>query len=181
MRKIIVIVMSLSSASFANPPKEVVDLKVRYQDAVTKATKPITDVYKQELMKLLQKFKNANDIDGIASVTEQLTQLGAPTEQVTTKAPDSNDDIDRFFVGKSWFSTANSEFHFDRDGGGYKGYSGTKLPLTWRKIENGIVEASSRKTADSPLTTYYFKFDNRKTALFGQSLNSIVDPLRSDK
>lgn len=170
--------LTLIAESFAAPPREVSALKENYQTAIAKAAEPITEVYKKELMKLLEKYKSANDLAGMAAVAEELVHLGMAVEM---PASSKDSETDRYFVNRSWVSAAQAEYHFNKDGSGLRTHGGAKAPFTWRKLEGGIVEASGRMAPGSAPRLWFFKFESRNAAKFGGSKDAITDPLTPER
>ncbi len=86
----------------------------------------------------------------------------------------------RLFAGKSWYTRANSEYHFNKDGTGYRiqkmDFDG-KVPFTWVQRPDGIVEAEQRKQPAAQPSKTYFRFDDRKTAFQGDNATNIAAPL----
>jgi hypothetical protein len=176
------LLLTVSSLVSAVPPADVTNLKDQYQKALKKATDPITEVYKKELLQLLDQYKKSKDIEGIAAVTEELTHLGTIMAVRASDIPTAKEQNNlRFFVNKSWFSAANTEYHFEKDTTGYRIYLTTKTPFTWRRLDNGLVEAIGRMKEGGPAVTWFFKFDNGDTAVFGNTPDVLQDRLRSEK
>ena len=168
------------SAGIANavPPKEVTTLRERYDAAIVKATKPVTELYRRELMALLDRYKRANDVASMAAVTEELTRLDA---EAATAAAQGEGDGDRLFVGRSWYSAAKAEYHFSKDGKGYRSHGGEKVPLTWRRVDGGLIEVTGKMAPNAPPRIWFFKFEDRKKAQFGTSRDALTDPATAER
>jgi hypothetical protein len=88
---------------------------------------------------------------------------------------------EKLYLNKPWISAAKAEYHFNRDGSGFRLYTKIKTSFTWRKLDTGIVEVAGRMVPAGPQVMWFFKFDNKKTALFGTSEDKIMDPLRAER
>lgn len=93
---------------------------------------------------------------------------------------DKMDKIDRLFVNRTWISAAQAHYRFDRGGEGERTHGGVPTPFTWTKRDDGLVMVKGQMAPDSALVTWYFKFDNRDTALFGTRPDSVPYPLTAE-
>lgn len=173
--------ISLYSSALGSDP-ELDRLKQAYVGAVERATAPIKATYEKELQKLLQAHTQAGRLDAAAGVMAELKEIGTPSSPPTS----SNTPVsvsDRLFIGKSWFTKAGSEYHFNKDGTGYRLQKmdfNDKVTFTWRQLPDGVVEAMQRKQPNAQPTATFFRFVDRKTAFQGDSASNIAAPL-SDK
>jgi hypothetical protein len=185
---LILVAISITKTARAIDP-DLERLKGSYAAAVAKATAPIQGTYEKELQKLLQAHTKAGRLDAAAEVMSELQSLGAvataPSAAVPVggsgATPNSND---RLFVGKSWYSKAGSEYHFNKDGTGYRLQKmdfDDKVTFTWRQLPDGVVEALQRKQPTAQATPTYFRFVDRKTAYQGDSASNITSPLTENK
>ena len=163
-------------------------LKGSYQAAVSKATAPIQATYEKELQKLLQAHTKAGRLDAAAEVMSELQTLGAvapppSTANAPTGNPATQTSNDKLFVGKSWYSRAGSEYHFSKDGTGYRFQKldfDDNVTFTWRQLPDGLVEVLQRKQPTAQATPTFFRFVDRKTAYQGDTATNVTSPL-SDK
>lgn len=92
--------------------------------------------------------------------------------------------VDQFFIGKSWYSKAGSEYHFNKDGTGYRLQKmdfDDKVAFTWTLNPAGIVEVLQRKQPTAKASSAYFRFVDKKTAFLGDSASNISSPLNPTK
>lgn len=173
--------LMLSTAIGADP--ELQRLKGSYTVAVAKATAPIKATYEKELQKLLQAHTKAGRLDAAAEVMAELQELGAITT-APVNGPASVPSNDRLFVGKSWYSKAGSEYHFNKDGTGYRFQKmdfDDKVTFTWRQLPDGAVEVLQRKQPTAQASPTFFRFVDRKTAYQGDNASNIASPLSERK
>lgn len=118
---------------------------------------------------------------------EVLTELGKVRAEVeagqvgaATAAPGN----DQLYIGKSWYTKPGSEYHFNKDGTGYrlqKGDYDGKVPFTWTLHPDGIVEVQQRRQPTAPTSAAFFRFVDKKTAFQGTSKTAITAPLSAGK
>jgi hypothetical protein len=85
------------------------------------------------------------------------------------------------FVGKSFFSQAGSEYHFNQDGTGTRMQKmdfEDKVPFTWTQHPDGTVEILQRKQPTATPRPAYFRFIDPQTAFLGDVLSDINSKLR---
>lgn len=174
---IVVLLASFASLAAADPDLD--RLKTAYQGAVERATAPIKATYEKELQKLLQAHTQAGRFDAAATVMAELKEIGSvsPTAAPSNATPVGND---RLFVAKSWYTKAGSEYHFNRDGTGYRLQKmdfDDKVAFTWRQLPDGVVEAMQRKQPNAQASATYFRFVDRNTAFQGDSVTNIAAPI----
>ena len=173
--------LSIYSSALASDP-ELDKLKQAYAGAIERATAPIKATYGKELQKLLQAHTQAGRLDAAAGVMAELKDLGTLSPApALSNTPGSTSD--RLFIGKSWFTKAGSEYHFNKDGTGYRLQKmdfDDKVTFTWRQLPDGVVEAMQRKQPNAQPSATFFRFVDRKTAFQGDSASNIAAPL-SDK
>jgi len=184
--------MALFHGAPAAEPQAVADLTAEYQSAMERSAREITEIYKNRLLEMKQKYVAAGDNASIAAVTNELTRIGVTSPVLaqtagekpaaaTEPAPPDGLGEERFFAGRSWMSGPKAEFHFNRDGTGWrKDELGIKLPLKWEKMKSGIVHATGSLVQGGASRDWYFMFNNRKTALYGLSPDSMPSPLEAD-
>ena len=146
-------------------------LFAQYDGARATAMKPVQAASIARLDSLL-KVAGGPKIEALAEITKARAEIETGKVGAT---------IDQFFVGKSWFTIAGSEYHFNKDGTGYRfnklNYA-EKVAFTWHQQPDGIVEVSQRKQpTDAPSPTY-FRFENSKTAFQGDLVTNITTQLR---
>lgn len=161
-------------------PTETDTLKDSYTAAVKKATDPLNTVYKSQLNILLEKYKKLNDLAEVAKIVAELKTVGVEVDlEDATKNPLSkNGSVEKLFVNKVWVSPLGTEYHFLSNGGGYRKSKTDKTNLVW-ELNDGIVKITTRETAtkESPVSNWFFRFTDSKTAFYGKSVDSISQPL----
>lgn len=113
-----------------------------------------------------------------------VTELGKAREEIESgkvvTATAASSASDRNFAGRSWFTKAGSEYHFNKDGSGYRiqkmDFDG-KVPFTWKQRPDGVVEALQRKQPTGQPTPTFFRFDDLRTGFQGESATTINSPL----
>ena len=114
-----------------------------------------------------------------ASNLEKVTELGKLRAEIEAQA--ATPTAEQFFVGRSFFSMAGSEYHFNKDGTGWRLQKldfEDKVPFNWVQREDGIVEAQQRKQPTAAPRPVYFRFDDKNTAFLGDSEAAINSKLR---
>lgn len=92
--------------------------------------------------------------------------------------------VDQFFIGRSWYTKAGSEYHFNKDGTGYRLQKmdfDDKVAFTWTLDASGVVEVMQRKQPTANPSRTFFQFVDKKTAFQGDAASSITTPLLSNK
>lgn len=163
--------LTITNFTFAQIPSKVDELKSKK----LKAIENIENIYMTELRKLLSDPVVSNNPEELAKVSAELSIVLVVPANPAVMIP-SKGSSDKLFVGKSWFSLAGTEFHFNRDGTGNKSYLGEKEPFTWTSGATSV-EVICRNV--KPF--YYFSFINKDTAKFGRSEDKIVDMLKPDR
>lgn len=125
----------------------------------------------------LARINSLLNVAGGPKVAEMESIAKAKEEIETGSTPPS---IATLFLGKSYYTKAGSEYHFDKNGAGWRLQTmdhPTKVPFTWTQKNNGIVEVQQRKTPSSSPSLTFFKFVDRKTAYQGDTeanINSLL-------
>lgn len=172
MKNLLLTLLFVGTSVFAQIPSKLEELKSKREAAI----KRIEDVYKDELKKLLNDPFIKGDPAKLAEVLKELGEGLVEQKSTVIQPPMSNKELERLFVNKSWFSTAKVEYRFEKDGKGYR----SKIPLSWRILSSGLVEVTSRFAVNAPNKIWFFKFNSKKEAYFGESENEVTNPL-SDK
>ncbi len=119
---------------------------------------------------------------------EVVTELGKVRAEIESgkvyslASPTSS--VDALFIGKSWYTKPGSEYHFNKDGTGYRLQKmdfDDKVAFTWKQHPDGIVEAQQRKQPSAPTSATFFLFVDKKTAFQGSSKAAITAPLSASK
>lgn len=147
-------------------------LFAQYDQARAKALEPVQQASFARIDSLLK-------TTGSAPKLETVTELGKLRAEIEagTVAPST----DQFFLGKSFFSKAGSEYHFNKDGTGWrlqKSDFDDKVAFTWEQRLDGVVVVQQRKQPTAPPRPAYFRFVDKKTAFLGDSENDINSQLR---
>ncbi len=133
------------------------------------------------LVVMLTKAGRLEDALTVKNRRADLEKAGAGNGEPDKEAePDDMEKIDRLFVNRTWISAAQAHYRFDRGGEGERTHGGVPTPFTWTKREDGLVMVKGQMAPDSALVTWYFKFDNRETALFGTRPDSVPYPLTAE-
>lgn len=183
---LVTICLATCPASRASDP-ELDRLKSAYNAASERALSPIKATYEKELQKLLQSHTKAGRLDAAAMVMSELKELGVVSTNPTpsnTPGVAASSASGRFFIGKSWYSNAGTDYHFNKDGTGtrlQKMDFPEKVTFTWRQLPDGMIEAMVRKQPNSKPTATFFRFVDRKTAFMGDSVANVEAPMRSEK
>ena len=113
---------------------------------------------------------SSSDNQGIAASPSQPSDDDGDSDTPT-------EDVDRYYINKTWMSAARAFYAFESDGKGSRTHARVKTDFTWKKHPDGIVEVLGKMGPDSPPRTWFFKFDNHKTALFSSRRDVINLPL----
>lgn len=174
---IVALILALPLANLAAQTlrSELEVLRENYNRAVERVVEPIRTTYEAELEKMLAQTTQSGDFEEAKKIAEELKTV-RDTAQLAKAF--SKDDMMKFFVGKSWWSPARSEYHFNQDGTGYRSHpSSGKTPMTWEINTPGVVEAKGAMSEGGAIQTWFFSFTNDKTALFGRRPDVIKEPL----
>ncbi|MBN8420105.1 MAG: hypothetical protein J0L73_14400 [Verrucomicrobia bacterium] len=158
----------------AAPQASAVQLFSLYDDARAKALAP---VQKSSIARIDGLLKTAG-----GAKLETVTELGKVREEI--EAGKVSASLDQFFVGKSFFTKAGSEYHFNKEGTGYRLQKmdfEDKVPFTWTQRSDGIVEVLQRKQPKAVPTATFFRFVDKKSAYQGDSDTNISTPLGTVK
>jgi len=177
-----------SGVMSATEPPDLVALRSQYEAAMAQSAQKLTVAYMNRLLEMQKQYRAGNDSAGIAATTDALARLkvaggaqvpGSGTNAFSTAIPGGGVGDEQYFADKSWLTAANSEFHFNKDGSGWrKDEQGVSAPFTWRRLEGGIIHASGTLTPGGAARQWYFKFDNPKTAVYGNTPGSLPTLLR---
>jgi hypothetical protein len=149
-------------------------LRTGHEAEIERALKPFRETYLRELDKLRDSYTRAANLAAANTVQEEIDTVKS------VKAGAVGDD--KFFVGRSWWSPINSEYHFKKDGNGSRtDAAGAEFPFAWRKMEDGIVEISGPITKGGAAMKFYFKFISRKEGSFGNTKDATAYPIRDEK
>ncbi len=132
----------------------------------------VAKVKREEIEKQIASTSGQNGDDG-------KVPLGMKSSEAEDDDAGDSNKNERYFINKTWVSSARAAYSFMRDGEGERIHAGVKTEMTWKKRPDGIIEAVGSMSPDSPPRTWYFKFDNFKTALFGDQLDAINLPMTS--
>lgn len=156
----ILLVIGIAISGLSQTPKTELDLlKENYERAVERSTKTLTDQYKKELQKLLEKYSKRGDIKEVDRITSILKGFDATTSYN--------------IVGSEWISESGTTFRF-RDGGKGRRYFGEdSTELSWRHIENGNILITTRKSEDGPDVIIYMKLSGT-TGLYGDTSDKMT-------
>lgn len=163
----ILLVISIAFSSLAQNPKTELDLlKVNYERAVERSTKTLTEQYKKELQKLLEKYSKKGDIKEVDRITSILKEF---------------DDAAPFnIIDSEWISESGTTFRF-KDGGKGRRYFGTdSTELSWRYVENGNIVITTRKSDGGPIVIIYMKLTNT-TGLYGDTPDKMTSTITKIK
>lgn len=162
MRKIILsLILSLFTSPVLGQMDSIDKLTDNYNKAIERAVKPINDTYQDELKKLLADYSKKGELDKVNKITTILN--GISDKPIAAKK------IESLFVDKTWRSNVGTVFVFSENGTGTKTYGPETIPLTWRIVDKGLVEISTRNTAKSPIRQWVFRFINETTGEYGDS------------
>ena len=110
-----------------------------------------------------------------------VTELGKVRAEIEAgKAVEISVAANQLFVGRSWFTKAGSEYHFNKDGSGYRFQKmdfDEKVPFTWSQLPDGVIAVQQKKNPKSDPTPTFFRFVDKKTAFQGDVEASINTPL----
>jgi hypothetical protein len=168
-KMILMLVFGLAVFGYAD---DLIDLKTKYETAVKKAVEPLNKVYEGELQKLLENYSKSGDLAKVEMIAETIKSIKSTNIETSAKNHVKNDINERLFVGRSWYSTAGVEYHFDKNGAGYRKYQNKKVSFIWFKEPKYI-----RATLGNGESDYYFSFVSRENAFFGRSSDNIVDEM----
>ncbi len=170
--KTIILLLAFTTQLFAQLPTKLEALKSKRDAAIEN----INQIYKQELQKLMADPQVKADPVEMAKILSELGDMDVSKIDTVDAS-----DISKFFVGKSWFSTAGVEYHFNKDQTGFRKSVNVEIPMFWRLLPNGLVEITSRMSINGQNKLWFFKFSDKKTALFGENEKEIINPLTSEK
>ena len=118
---------------------------------------PVNATYAKELQKLLESLTRAAKLEEAAVVKKEFEKMSAGT---VARRPDP-------FVGIKWVTQSGTQFTFEADGTGLQSYENRKTPLKWTKGPNDVLTVEGE--AQFRTATWYFKFTDEKTGVFGES------------
>ncbi len=187
------------SLFFASPaPGETLEfdkLQSSYKDAVSKATKPLTQTYLKELERLRDSYTRGANLDGASKVQTEIdtvnhalayadiarkaptapavpvpaTPLSAKDAAAANKQPEL-----RWFVGKTWLTDAQTKWTFEKDGTGDKVRGTQKVAVfKWRVLESGALELTEQSAPGKPANITYLRFKDKNEAWFGSSIDQL--------
>jgi hypothetical protein len=145
-----------------------------YDEAIAKALVP---VQKSSIARIDSLLKTAG-----SPKLETVTELGKVRAEIEAGKVSVNND--QLFVGKSYYTKAGSEYHFNKDGTGYRLQKmdfDDKVAFTWTQRSDGVVEALQRKQPTAPPSPTFFRFVDKKTSFQGDSPANITTLLIGNK
>jgi hypothetical protein len=168
----------------AAPHAALVTLFSQYDAARLSIVKPFQDASLERLNTLLKSSagKDLQNVTKAAKVREEILAGPRLRSQFGNENQVNPMLLETLFVDKSWYSTAGTEYHFEKGNTGYRKLGGTQTPFTWRVASDNIVEVKGQMAPSAPPVMFYFRFTNDKEATFGRgNISSIGDPLTSKK
>ena len=146
-----------SADESAKEPPHLVILRKQWERARQKSVQPVNATYAKELQKLLESLTRAAKLEEAAVVKKEFEKMSAGT---VARRPDP-------FVGIKWVTQSGTQFTFEADGTGLQSYENRKTPLKWTKGPNDVLTVEGE--AQFRTATWYFKFTDEKTGVFGES------------
>lgn len=90
---------------------------------------------------------------------------------------------DPWFIGRSFYTSVRSEYHFNKGGTGYRqqkmDFDG-QVPFTWKQRPDDVVEVTWRKQPDAKDNKNFFRFVNRTSVFLGDSDSEITTPVKME-
>ncbi len=139
--------------------------------------RPITQDLLKALDRLSMTLTKEGRLDEALIVKNRRKDFEPSAATGETEEDKGRDEIDRYFVNKKWISLAKAVYSFEKGGTGTRTHAGTTTTFTWKKRNDDLVEVLGRMAPDAAPRTWYFKFDNKKEALFGTRTDLITAPL----
>ncbi len=165
----------LAGESVPAPQASATLLFAQYDQARAKALEPAQKAAVARIDTLLS-GKEGKDLDMVTALGKVRVEIEAG--KLAAAEPAGS----RYFVGKSWYSKVGSEYHFNKDGTGYRLQKmdfDDKVAFTWTHRPDGLVEVLQRKTPTGPAAPVFFRFDDKKTAFLGDVITDINSQLRA--
>lgn len=166
--------IKLAGDPVAVPQASAASLFTMYDEARAKALAPLQKASIARIDSLLKMAGGAK--------IETVAELGKVRAEIEAGKLDAAEpSIGKYFIGRSWYTKAKSEYHFNKDGTGYRfqkmDFDG-KVPFTWTyRPADGIVEAAQRKKPTGTPVPVFFRFVDKKTAFLGDIITDITSPL----
>lgn len=118
------------------------------------------------------------------SVPSTLDTPSSEPSSTASKTTAEARKIDQLFIGKSWYTLAGAEWHFGKNGTGFRIYKASypdKIDLKWLKMDDGIIKVFWRNEPGSPERISYFRFVDKVTGYISFNPSDINDPIFIEK
>lgn len=165
MKAYLFIILSIFSLAQGQNLSPVDILKSKYDQAIKNATDPINKIYKTELSKILSELRN-NPTE-TAKILEEFKRLGIEPSIGEVKQPLVELNNEKLFVGHVWKSSFGTEYHFQKNGEGYRINGKDKTTFIWEK-EIDVIKIITKETQKGVMKNWYFRFINKNDARYGQ-------------
>ena len=162
-------------------------LHAKYDQVLTQAQTQLTKAQRLDDAQIVQTKRDEVKAAWITALNRgAFASPPAVSTESENQAPSpiADGQSGKLFLGKSWYSRAGSEYHFKKDGTGYRLQKmdfDTSVPFTWRQLPDGIVEVLQRKQPTALASPTYFRFVDVKTAYQGDSTADITTPVTNAK
>jgi len=147
--------------------KSEVDLLTdNYNKAVERSTVHLTNTYKTELQKLLEKYSKKGDVKEVEKITNLLKGFIKDENKIYSS-------LNKLIENKVWKTPYGSTFFFERDGQGYKLTGSDKSTFMWKFISDDMIEWTGRRISTDKIINNYIKIFKDGTAKIGPTKEDI--------